>query len=315
VSAPRSVTVFAPATVANVASGFDVLGFALERPGDAVTVRRTEGRGVVVTSISGDGGRLPKDPAKNTAAVAAQAFLEAVGSPFGVQIGVEKRMPLASGLGSSAASAVAAVHAANLLAGEPLAPRELLPFTLLAEKAACGSAHADNTAPSLLGGFVLIRSYEPLDVLRLPVPPGLACTVVHPHTEVKTEDARRILKKEIRLADAIRQWGNLAALVASLYEGDLALLGRSLQDVVAEPVRSLLIPGFAGVKRAALAAGALGCSISGSGPSVFALCATAEVAERAGAGMVEAFRATGLASDLFLSAVNTTGPVVLSRED
>jgi homoserine kinase len=224
-------------------------------------------------------------------------------------------MPLASGLGSSAASAVAAVHAVNLLAGSPLAPRELLPFTLLAEKAACGSAHADNTAPSLLGGFVLIRSYEPLDVLRLPVPPGLACAVVHPHTEVKTEDARRILKKEIRLSDAIRQWGNLAALVASLYEGDLALLGRSLQDVIAEPVRSLLIPGFPEVKRAALAAGALGCSISGSGPSVFALCASADVAKRAGAGMVEAFRVAGLASDLFLSAVNTTGPVVLSRED
>jgi homoserine kinase len=309
------VTVFAPATVANVASGFDVLGFALERPGDAVTVRRTEGRGVVVTSISGDGGRLPKDPTKNTAAVAAQAFLEAVGAPFGVQICVEKRMPLASGLGSSAASAVAAVIAANLLAGEPLSPRELLPFTLLAEKAACGSAHADNTAPALLGGFVLIRSYEPLDVLRLPVPRGLACAVVHPHTEVKTEDARRILKKEIRLADAIRQWGNLAALVASLYEGDLALLGRSLQDVVAEPVRSLLIPGFAAVKRAALAAGALGCSISGSGPSVFALCASADAAELAGATMVEAFRAAGLASDLFLSAVNTTGPAVLARED
>jgi len=314
VSAPRSVTVFAPATVANVASGFDVLGFALERPGDAITVRRTE-KGVVVASIDGDGGRLPKDPAKNTAAVAARAFLEAAGSPFGVEIAVEKRMPLASGLGSSAASAVAAVHAVNLLAGGPLTQRELLPFTLLAEKAACGSAHADNTAPSLLGGFVLIRSYEPLDVLRLPVPRGLACAVVHPHTEVKTEDARRILKKEIRLADAIRQWGNLAALVASLYESDLALLGRSLQDVVAEPVRSLLIPGFPAVKRAALAAGALGCSISGSGPSVFALCTDTAVAERAGAAMVEAFRTTGLASDLFLSAVNTTGPVVLAREE
>jgi homoserine kinase len=315
VSTPRSVTVFAPATVANVASGFDVLGFALEHPGDAVTVRRAESRDVTVASISGDGGRLPWDPAKNTAAVAARAFLEATGSPFGVAISVEKRMPLASGLGSSAASAVAAVHAVNLLAGSPLPQRELLPYTLLAEKAACGSAHADNTAPSLLGGFVLIRSYDPLDVLRLPVPPGLACAVVHPHTEVKTEDARRILKKEIRLADAIRQWGNLAALVASLYEGDLALLGRSLQDVVAEPVRSLLIPGFPAVKRAALAAGALGCSISGSGPSVFALCADAAVAERAGASMVEAFRTTGLASDLFLSAVNTTGPVVLARED
>jgi len=298
-----------------VASGFDVLGFALEQPGDAVTVRRTVGRGVVVASITGDGGRLPRDPLKNTAAVAARAFLEAVDSPFGVEIDVEKRMPLASGLGSSAASAVAAVHAVNLLAGSPLAQRDLLPFTLLAEKAACGSAHADNTAPSLLGGFVLIRSYEPLDVLRLPVPPGLACAVVHPHTEVKTEDARRILKKEVRLADAIRQWGNLAALVASLYEGDLALLGRSLQDVVAEPIRSLLIPGFPGVKRAALAAGALGCSISGSGPSVFALCASAAAAQPVGAAMVEAFRTAGLESDLFLSAVNTTGPAVLARED
>jgi homoserine kinase len=315
VSAPRSVTVFAPATVANVASGFDVLGFALERPGDAVTVRRTERPGVVVTSITGDDGRLPRDPTKNTAAVAVQAFLASAGSPFGVEIAVEKRMPLASGLGSSAASAVAAVHAVNLLAGGARTARELLPFTLLAEKAACGAAHADNTAPSLLGGFVLIRSYEPLDVLRLPVPRGLACAVVHPHTEVKTEDARRILKKELRLADAIRQWGNLAALVASLYEGDLALLGRSLQDVVAEPVRSLLIPGFPGVKRAALASGALGCSISGSGPSVFALCAAADVAERCGAAMVEAFRAAGLESDLFLSAVNTTGPTVLARED
>lgn len=311
---PRAVTVFAPATVANVASGFDVLGFALELPGDAVTVRRTGGREVVVASITGDGGRLPTDPARNTAAVAARAFLEATGFPFGVEIAVEKRMPLASGLGSSAASAVAAVHGTNLLAGSPLAPRDLLPFTLLAEKAACGSAHADNAAPSLLGGFVLIRSYDPLDVLRLPVPPGLACAVVHPHTEVKTEDARRILKKEIRLADAIRQWGNLAALVASLYEGDAALLGRSLQDVVAEPIRSLLIPGFAGVKRAALAAGALGCSISGSGPSVFALCASADAADRVGASMVEAFRSAGLESDLFLSAVNTTGPTVLARE-
>lgn len=313
--APRAVTVFAPATVANVASGFDVLGFALERPGDAVTVRRVERPTVTVTSISGDGGRLPRDPAKNTAAVAARAFLEAVGAPFGLEIAVEKRMPLASGLGSSAASAVAAVHAANLVAGSPLEPRDLLPFTLLAEKAACGSAHADNVAPSLLGGFVLVRSYEPLDVLRLPVPAGLACAVVHPHTEVKTEDARRILKKEIRLSDAIRQWGNLAALVASLYEGDLPLLGRSLQDVVAEPVRSLLIPGFPAVKRAALASGALGCSISGSGPSVFALCDSADAAARAGAAMADAFREAGLASDLFLSAVGTTGPVVLSRED
>jgi homoserine kinase len=307
------ISVFAPATVANVASGFDVLGFALEQPGDIVTLTRIPETGVTVTAIYGDEGRLPYDPARNTAAVAAAAFLEAIGNPFGLEIALEKRMPLSSGLGSSAASAVAAVTGANILAGSPLQKEQLLPFTMLAEKAACGSAHADNVAPSLLGGFVLIRSYEPLDVIKLPVPAGLACAVVHPHTEVRTEDARRIMHKEIRLATAIRQWGNLAGLVAALYRGDLPLLGRSLQDVVAEPVRSVLIPGFAAVKEAALAAGALGCSISGSGPSVFALCATLDDCAPAGAAMVAAFAGAGLAADLYLSPVNAAGPLVLDE--
>ncbi|HUI69808.1 MAG TPA: homoserine kinase, partial [Spirochaetia bacterium] len=237
------VKVFAPATVANVASGFDVLGFALETPGDAVSLRRASEKKITVASVDGDGGKLPRDPAKNTAAVAVQAYLTKIGLPFGVEISLTKMMPLSSGLGSSAASAVAAVYGANLLAGSPLSRRELLPFTMAAEKVACGTAHADNVAPSLLGGFVLVRSYDPLDVVQLPVPQGLSCAVAHPHTEVRTQDARAILKKEIRLADAVRQWGNLAALVASLYNGDLQLLGRSLQDVVAEPARSILIPG------------------------------------------------------------------------
>lgn len=307
-----SVSVFAPATVANVASGFDVLGFALQEPGDVVTLRKVSAPTVTVVSISGDGGRLPRD-ARNTAAVAAKGFLQRIGNPFGVEISLEKRMPLSSGLGSSAASAVAAVYGANLLAGSPLAVRELLPFTMEAERAACGTAHADNVAPSLLGGFALIRSYSPLDVVQLPVPAGLACAVVHPHTEVRTEDARRILKKEIRLSDAVHQWGNLAALVAALFNGDLALLGRSLEDVVAEPARSILIPGFAAVKSAALASGALGCSISGSGPSVFALCSSQEAAAAAGKAMVDAFAGAGLQSDLYLSSVNTRGPVELRR--
>jgi homoserine kinase len=179
---------------------------------------------------------------------------------------------------------------------------------------ACGSAHADNVAPALLGGFVLIRSYEPLDVVQLPVPAGLAVATVHPHTEIKTEDARRVLKKELRLSDAVRQWGNLAALVAALFQGDLALLGRSLQDVVAEPRRGLLIPGFAGVKAAAVQAGALGCSISGSGPSVFSLCATMETARSAGAAMKRAFGEVGLDSDVYLSRINQAGPVVVEAE-
>jgi len=311
---PDRIRVFAPATVANVASGFDVLGFALETPGDAALLVRTQAKGIRVVSISGDDGKLPTDPRRNTSAVAVAGFLDRIGSPFGVEISLEKRMPLSSGLGSSAASAVAAVVAANMLAGEPLSRRDLLPFTMEAERVACGSAHADNVAPALLGGFVLIRSYEPLDIVQLPVPVGLSCAVVHPHTELRTEDARRVLKKEIRLSDAIRQWGNLAALVAALYTNDLSLLGRSLQDVVAEPARSFLIPGFNTVKAAALEAGALGCSISGSGPSVFALCASTDISARAGHAMAEAFQKAGLSSDLYLSAVNPRGPVVLPEE-
>ncbi len=309
----EAVTVFAPATVANVASGFDVLGFALEAPGDTVRLRRIAEKDVRVVSISGDGGRLPRDPQRNTAAVAAAGFLRSIGFPFGVEISLEKQMPLSSGLGSSAASAVAAVAAANELAGSPRGRRDLLPFTMEAEKAACGSAHADNVAPALFGGFVLIRSYQPLDVVRLPVPTGLSCAVAHPHAELRTEDARRVLKKEIPLAVATRQWGNLAALVAALFSGDMALLSRSLQDVVAEPARSLLIPGFAAVKAAAIAAGALGCSISGSGPSVFALCIGEAQAGAAGRAMVDAFAGAGLAADLYVSAVNVKGPVVLEE--
>jgi homoserine kinase len=308
-----AVRVFAPATVANVASGFDVLGFALEQPGDTVAISRKPEKRVDLTFVEGDGGKLPRDAARNTAGVAVARFLESLGFPFGVDIRLSKGMPLASGLGSSAASSVAAVFAANLLAGSPCTARELLPFTLQAEQVACGSAHADNVAPALLGGFILIRSYEPLDFVRLPVPAGLAAAVAHPHTEIRTEDARRILKKDIRLADAVRQWGNLAALVAALYEGDLALLGRSLQDVVAEPRRAMLIPGFAEVKAAALAAGALGCSISGSGPSVFALCASTERAQTAGGAMQETFRRVGLECDLYVSGINRAGPVCLEQ--
>ncbi len=308
-----TVSVFAPATVANVASGFDVLGFALERPGDTVVLRRKEERRVDILAVEGDSGQLPRDPARNTASVAARRFLQALGFPFGLDLTLYKQMPMSSGLGSSAASSVAAAYGANLLAGSPYTMRELLPFTMEAEQVACGSAHADNVAPALLGGFVLIRSYEPLDVIELPAPAGLAVATVHPHTEIKTEDARRILKKELRLSDAVRQWGNLAALVAALYQEDLELLSRSLQDVVAEPRRALLIPGFAEVKQAALDSGALGCSISGSGPSLFSLCASLEKAEAVGEAMRRAFDQAGLNCDVYLSGINRAGPAVLGQ--
>ena len=306
--------VFAPATVANVASGFDVLGFALEKPGDVVELKKTPLHEVNIIRIEGDSGRLPADPSKNTASVAVYEFLKQIGFPFGVDIVLNKKMPLSSGLGSSAASAVAAVYGANLLAGSPLKKEDLLSFALAAEEVACGTGHGDNAAPCLLGGFVLIRSYDPLDVIQLPVPAGLACAVVYPHTEIKTEDARKILKKEIKLSDAVKQWGNLAALVSSLYKGDLQLMGRSLQDVVAEPVRSLLIPGFPEVKQKALEAGAIGCSISGSGPSVFALCASHETALRVGEAMAEQFLQAGLTNDCFIPHVNPYGPTLLESE-
>lgn len=307
------IKVFAPATVANVASGFDVLGFALEKPGDTVELTVKREKQVRVVKITGDNGILPFDTKKNTAAVAVEAFLKRINYPFGIEIVLHKQMPLSSGLGSSAASSVAAVYGANILAGEPLKKNDLLNFTLQAEKVACGAAHGDNTAPSLLGGFVLIRSYDPLDVIKLPVPEGLSCAVAHPHTEVNTGDARKILKKEVSLSKAISQWGNLAALVAALYKKDLTLLGRSLKDVIVEPVRSLLIPGFDRVKAAALEAGALGCSISGSGPSVFALCSDPASARKAGFAMQESFKESGLECDLYVSKVNKKGPVILEK--
>ncbi|MCY4482374.1 MAG: homoserine kinase [Spirochaetaceae bacterium] len=310
--APRQVTAFAPATVANVGSGFDVLGFAVERPGDTVEARRREGGGVRLLEVTGDDGRLPRG-ADNTAVVAARCLQEKLGEPFGVDLVLHKGMPLASGLGSSAASAAAALYAVNRLAGDPLTAQELLPYALAAERVASGAGHADNAAPALMGGFVLIRSTAPLDLVRLPVPDGLAVALLSPDVEIPTEAARRILRKQIPLADAVSQWGNLAALVASLYAGDLALMGRSLGDLIAEPVRAVLIPGFAAVREAALEAGAIGCSISGAGPAVFALAASVATAEAVAEAMRQAFADAGLTAAAYVSEINRTGPRIAAQ--
>jgi homoserine kinase len=239
-------------------------------------------------------------------------FLEHLNlSHIGIEIDLVKKMPLGSGLGSSAASTVAGVFAINELLGKKLPLIELLPFAMEGERIACGSAHADNVAPCLLGGFVLVRSYDPLDVVKLPVPKNLYATIIHPHVEVQTKDARSILRKQIELTDAIIQWGNVGGLVAGLLMNDTALIGRSLQDRVAEPARSVLIPGFDAVKSAALNAGALGCSISGSGPSVFALSTGFEQANTIAAAMVAEFKNIGIDSDIFVSTINQNGPVVI----
>lgn len=317
----RSVTVFAPATVANVGSAFDVLGFAVAAPGDTVTARRSEKPGVTISEIVGDNGILSRDPSKNTAGVSVLALikhLEGQGisslATTGIDISLEKGLPIGSGLGSSSASTVAAVVAANELLGSPLSRVELLPFAMEGERIACGAAHADNVAPALLGGFVLIRSYDPLDVVHLPTPSNAWVTVLSPQLELKTQDARKVLKRSVSLESAISQWGNVAALVAGIYQNDVRLMGRALEDKIVEPERAQLIPGYAAAKKAALEAGAAGCSISGSGPSVFALTESEGAANTVGTAMRSAFAALEIQSNVYVSQINSTGTSVIHRE-
>jgi homoserine kinase len=285
-----SVTAFAPATVSNVACGFDVLGFALDGPGDEVTARLTDG-GVTIDDILGDEGRLPREAARNTAGVAAQALLRLLGDGRGVALTIRKGLPLASGLGGSAASAAAAVVAVDALLNAGASRDVLIACALEGEKLGAGSAHPDNVAPSICGGFVLVRHPHPIDIVQLPVPAGMTAVVVHPDLEIETARARAMLGDMVPLADAIRQWANLGALVDGLHRSDFALIARSLEDTIAEPRRASLIPGLAEIKRAAADAGALGCSLSGSGPSLFALCRDRAIADRVGAAMTAAVRA------------------------
>jgi homoserine kinase len=307
----EQVKVYAPATVANVACGFDIFGFAVDRPGDEVVLTKKDSPGIVITEITGDEGRLPLEVNKNTAGIAIQKYLEHIGKPEqGFSLALHKDMPLGSGLGSSAASAVAGVFAANELMGRPLTQKELLPFAMEGERVACGSAHADNVGPSLLGGFVIIRSYQPLDIIQVQVPSDLFATIVHPQVEVNTKDARSILEREIQLSKTIQQMGNVAGLVAGLLLPDFDLIGRSLEDVMIEPIRSILIPQFNEVKAAALSAGALGCSISGSGPSLFALSRGRETAERVAVAMAAAFKEVDIDSEAYVSGINQKGPVI-----
>jgi homoserine kinase len=307
----KTISAFAPATVANVSCGFDVFGFAVEQPGDEVTLSLNRSKEVTISKIEGDGGRLPIEAEKNTAGVAVISLLQALDRKDGIEITLRKNLPLGSGMGSSAASAVAALVAANHLLGEPFSKRELLPFAMEAERVACGSAHADNVAPSLIGGFVLIRGYEPLDVVSIPTPENLFCTLIHPQLELKTQDSRQVLRTSISLKDAVIQWGNIAGLIAGLMKPDFGLIGRSLKDVVAEPIRSLLIPGFDLIKEKAVEAGALGCGISGSGPTIFTLSTELELAKRVGKVVQNEFLKLKLNSEIFVSRINTKGAVVI----
>ncbi|UCH64684.1 MAG: homoserine kinase [Ignavibacterium sp.] len=312
---PREVSVFAPATVSNVACGFDIMGFAVNEPGDITTVRKIETPGVFIKNIIGDEGRLPRKPSKNTAGIAVIEFMKTINVTNGIEIDLQKNMPLGSGLGSSAASAVAAVFAANTLFDNQLSRIELLPFVLEAEKVACGSPHADNAAPSLLGGFILINSYNPLNTISLAVPEELVCTIFHPVLEIQTEQARKILPEKILLQDTVTQLGNVGGLVAGLLKQDFELISRSLQDVIIEPVRSKLIPGFSEIKKAAMGAGALGCSISGSGPAIFALSKSKTTANGVGQSMKDTCDKIGIDNTIYISEINNEGARVISHNE
>jgi homoserine kinase len=314
-----AVRIFAPATVGNLGCGFDVLGLALEAPGDTVEARRRDEPGVVIEAIEGDGGRLPRDPARNTAALGASAALRVAGvSPStGLAISLRKGLPLAAGMGGSGASAVAGAVAADRLLGLGLDRRQLLRCASEAEYVGSGSTALDNVAPSLFGGICLALAPtgaeadphpSPLPtVVELPVPPGVAVALAQPQLETDTRSARAALGDRIRLEDAVVQWGNLAGFVAALFRGDMELLRRTGVDRIAEPIRSAVVPGFRQVREAALGSGALAASLSGSGPAVFALASSRDAAEAAGRAMVDAFAEAGIEARLHLSSVGHQG--------
>ena len=288
---PAQVRVFAPGSVGNLGPGLDILGLAVGGAGDIVAAERENRPGITLA----DPGHaaLPTDPTRHSAAIAAAAVLRQAGAGFGLTLRVTKGLPLAGGQGGSASSAVAGAVAANLLLDRPLGTEALLLAALEAETAVAGR-HADNIAPILLGGLVLIRSMEPLDVIRLPVPPALRVVLAHPERSMTTRDGRAMLPVSVGREDALHQAAQVGAIVAAAFRGDLALMGRAIDDRIAEPARAPALAGFREAKAAALSAGALGCSISGSGPTAFALVDSEAAGERVAAAMREAYRATGI---------------------
>ncbi|MCM4158740.1 homoserine kinase [Antarcticibacterium flavum] len=305
----KEIKIFSPATVANLSCGFDVLGCCLDTVGDEMTIKKNELCELRITKITWQD--LPMETNKNVAGVAAKVMLDHLGEKQGFDIEIDKKIRVGSGIGSSAASAAGAVFAINKLLGEPYTAKQLIKFAMAGEQLASGNAHADNVAPALLGGFSLVKSYDPLEVISLPSPGELRMVILHPLIEIKTQDSRAILRQSISLKSAVSQWGNLGALVSALYTNDYDLLGRSLVDGVIEPIRSILIPYFDEIKKVAVENGALGYGISGSGPSVFALCRGDENASRVKNAIGEFYHSTGIEFDLHLSAINTEGVKVL----
>ncbi len=308
----QEVRVITPATVANVVCGFDCLGFALTDPYDEITIRRSDMPGIRITNC--DNFDLPTDPERNVAGVAAAAILKEAGAEFGLEIEITKHIMPGSGIGSSAASASGAVVAVNRLLGDRFPKLELVQFAMEGEKLASGSRHADNVAPCIFGGFTLVRSTDPLDVIALDFPP-LWAAIIHPQIEIKTAEARAILPKEVPLNTAVRQWGNVGSLVAGLAKGSYELIARSLDDLIVEPVRKSLIPNFDDVRSASLTAGALGGGISGSGPSIFMLCDEALTASSVEKAMHSVYSQTGIQFNTYVSEISGEGVRCLSNDE
>ncbi|SNR39325.1 homoserine kinase [Maribacter sedimenticola] len=301
----NEVKVFCPATVANISCGFDVLGVALDAVGDEMTVRKVTEKGIKITKLSGQD--LPKETLNNVAGVAGNAFLLAADYEGGFEIEINKKIKPGSGIGSSAASSAGAVWAMNHLLDYPFNNTDLVKFAMEGERLASDVAHADNVAPALFGGFTLVRSYSPLDIITIPAPSELYITIIHPQIEIKTSDSRKILKTTISMETGIKQWGNVGGLIAGLFKEDYALIGRSLEDHIVEPIRSILIPGFDEVKKTALSAGALGSGISGSGPSIFAFSKGKETAIKVGDAMKLVYDKIDIAYEIHVSKINTDG--------
>lgn len=300
----KKIKVKAPATVANLVCGFDILGLALNDPEDFMEMSLSEQPGIRIRHT--DGFDLPVDPEKNVAGAALLAFLQEFKQNIGFDLSINKCIKPGSGLGSSAASSAGAVVAANYLTGNTFLNHDLVRFAMNGEKVASGVKHADNIAPCIYGGITLIRSIFPLDIISLSGPP-LYVAVVHPQIEVRTSDARQILRKEVKLKDAIKQWGNIAGLVSGFLKNDYDLIGRSLEDVIIEPVRSILIPGFDQIKKRSKEAGALGGGISGSGPSIFMLCKEKETANGVNKLMQDVYEKIGVEYKTYVTTVNYKG--------
>ena len=304
--------IFAPATVANVSCGFDAMGFALENLGDEMVITKTAEKRVVISKI--EGADLPFEPRKNSAAVVAQKMLEDNGFPFGVSIELYKKYKPGSGLGSSAASSAGAAFAINRFLGNKYEKLELVKYAMLGEDTASGAQIADNVGASLYGGFVLIKSYSPLEIVPIPTPSELYVTVIHPQIEIKTEDARAILPESVPLKTAIAQWANVGALISGLHTADYELIGRSLVDNIVEPARKSLIPHFDALRDAAVTTGALGAGISGSGPSVFALSKGKDMAEKVSEAFRSVYEKTDIDFQIYVSSLSGKGVRVIKEE-